>query len=59
MNKLKTKSNGVLNKMVSRTEEFTISLEEMPPQKQHKWLQMLNLSARKRDGCELICAQKL
>ena len=42
MKKLKTKSNGVLNTMVSKTEEFTISLEEMSPQKLHKWLQMLN-----------------
>ena len=33
MNKLKTKSNGVLNRMVSKTEEFTISLEEMSPAK--------------------------
>ena len=59
MNKLKTKSNGVLNKMVSKTEEFTISLEEMSPQKLHKWFQMLNLLARKRDCREVICAQKL
>ena len=43
MKKLKTKSNGVLNTMVSKTEEFTISLEEMSPQKLHKWLQMLNI----------------
>ena len=43
MNKLKTQSNGVLNRMVSKTEEFTISLEEMSPQKLHKWLQMLNM----------------
>ena len=59
MNKLITKWNGVLNKMVSRTEEFTMYLEEMSPQKQHKWLQILNLSPRKRDGREVICAQKL
>ena len=43
MKKLKTKSNGVLNTMVSKTEEFTISLEEMSPQKLHKWLQRLNM----------------
>ena len=59
MNKLITKWNGVLNKMVSRTEEFTIYLEEMSPQKQDKWFQILNLSPRKRDGREVICAQKL
>ena len=28
INKLKTKSNGVLNRVVSNTEEFTVSLEE-------------------------------
>ena len=59
MKKLKTKSNGVLNTMVSKTEEFTISLEEMSPQKLHKWLQMLNSWARRRDSSEVICAQKL
>ena len=50
MNKLETKSNGVLIRMVSIQKEFPIHLEEMSLQKLNKGLHMLYLSAKKHDG---------
>lgn len=59
MNKLETKSNGVLIRMVSIQKEFPIHLEEMSLQKLNKGLHMLYLSAKKHDGWEGICMPKL
>ena len=60
INKLKTKLNGFLEEWFQTQREFTVHFdEEMTPQEPNKCLQMLYLSARKRDGraARHLCAK--
>ena len=57
INKIKTKFNRFLQK-VSNTKRTHNSFEEVSPQWLNKiGLQKFYLSARKLDGCSLICAE--